>query len=86
MYDMHIYKNNSNQTRAVTILDSNYAPSGNLVFVVFTIKLLFDGALVFILLLFLFFLLVWGLHYGGMECMGEWLVVLWIVHAHAPGM
>jgi hypothetical protein len=54
--------------------------------VVFAIKLLFDGALVIVFLLFLFFLLVWGLHYGGMECMGERLVVLWIVHAHAPGM
>jgi len=68
------------------MLHSNYAPSGNLVFVVFTIELLFDGTLVFILFLFLLFLLVWRLHYGGMECMGERLVMLWIVHAHAPGM
>jgi hypothetical protein len=49
--------------------------------VVFTIKLLFDGTLVFIL--FLFFLLLVCRHYGRMKCMGERLIVLWIVHAHA---
>jgi hypothetical protein len=54
------------------------------VIIIFRIKLLFDGTLVFIL--FLFLLLLVCRHYGRMKCMGERLVVLWIVHAHAPGM